>query len=271
MSVPPALGDSKYGTNWQRDEIVLALYLYCQIPFRSTTARNPEVQRLALLLGRTPASVARKLGNFGAFDPLLAAQGIAGLSHASAADRAVWQEFDGYWGALVEESGRLMRALSAPPDVVSPPDTIPDDALMWTPPLGLTTTARTVMTRRVQSFFRRAVLASYQGQCCVCGIDLPPLLVASHIIPWARRDDTRTDPQNGLCLCALHDRAFDNGFFTVSEQYTVVASPALARSRAAFTGVALRDFGGQRIQLPQRFAPKPEFLQWHGEHVFQTG
>ena len=68
------MASEKYGSLWTRDELVLALYLYCQIPFAKTKANNPEVIRLAHVIGRTPASVARKLGNFGAFDPLLASQ-----------------------------------------------------------------------------------------------------------------------------------------------------------------------------------------------------
>lgn len=60
---------SKYNTIWSREELVLALYLYCQIPFAKTKANNLEVIRLAKVLERTPSSVARKLGNFGAFDP----------------------------------------------------------------------------------------------------------------------------------------------------------------------------------------------------------
>ncbi len=81
---------SKYNTAWSREELVLALYLYCQIPFAKTKANNPEVIQLAGVLGRTPSSVARKLGNFGAFDPLLAQKGISGLTHFSKADREVW-------------------------------------------------------------------------------------------------------------------------------------------------------------------------------------
>lgn len=263
--MPQTLNTDKYGTAWQRDEIVLALYLYCQTPFRRTTARNPDVQHLARLLGRTPASVARKLGNFGAFDPTLAAKGIAGLPHASAADRAIWNEFNGHWDDLVLESLRLLAALpTLPPGAAREAETP-----LWTPPAGPTATARTIMARRVQSFFRRTVLASYGEQCCVCGIDLPPLLVASHIIPWSRREETRTDPHNGLCLCALHDRAFDSGLLGITPQYAIMVSPALKRSRASWTQTALGDFAGLPILLPQRFAPKAEFLQWHWEQIFQ--
>jgi putative restriction endonuclease len=45
-----------YGSAWSREELILALYLYCQIPFAQTKASNPEVIRLAELLGRTPSS-----------------------------------------------------------------------------------------------------------------------------------------------------------------------------------------------------------------------
>lgn len=73
-----------------REELVLAFHAYCQIPFAKTKASNPDVINLANLLGRTPSSVARKLGNFGAFDPTLAQKGISGLKHVSKADKAIW-------------------------------------------------------------------------------------------------------------------------------------------------------------------------------------
>ena len=59
------------GKNWSREESILAFDLYCRTPFSKTKANNPDVISLAGILKRTPASVARKLGNFGAFDPEL--------------------------------------------------------------------------------------------------------------------------------------------------------------------------------------------------------
>ena len=64
----------KYGEPWTREELILAFDLYCRIPFQKTKANNPDVIQLAELLGRSPASVARKLGNFGSFDPELQRQ-----------------------------------------------------------------------------------------------------------------------------------------------------------------------------------------------------
>jgi len=265
----------KYGSLWSREELVLALYLYCQIPFAQTKASNTEVKRLAHLLGRTPSSVARKLGNFGAFDPLLAQRGVSGLTHYSKADRAAWEEFNGRWDQLVAESRDLLAfrsAQSAPLPVPAPaPDvSIEDDLPVIAQPNGPTQEPRVVMTRLYQSFFRRAVLSSYGSACCVCGLDLPALLVASHIVPWAARQDTRTDPQNGLCLCALHDKAFDRGFLSVDAGYKIVVSVAVRVSRATFTQAALHTFHHQQVRLPSRFVPKTEYLQWHMDHVFRS-
>ena len=186
MKSLPNMTDSKYGSAWTREELVLALYLYCQIPFAKTKASNPEIVQLAQALGRTPSSVARKLGNFGAFDPLLAQKGISGLIHYSKADQEIWNEFYQHWDLLVEAS----QAIMAKSDFVAAP--VPEQEEETQAPLpvlsfptGPTAQPRLVMTRLYQSFFRRAVLSSYGSACCMCGIDFPQLLVASHIKPWA--------------------------------------------------------------------------------------
>jgi len=50
---------------------------------------------------------------------------------------------------------------------------------------------------------------------------IPELLIASHIIPWARDDKNRMNPANGLCLNALHDKAFDKGLITITPDFVV--------------------------------------------------
>ncbi len=90
----------KYGTLWTREELILAFGLYCRVPFKKTKANNPDIIELAMLLKRSPASVARKLGNFGSFDPELQKQQISGLGHASKLDREIWDEFHRDWNQL---------------------------------------------------------------------------------------------------------------------------------------------------------------------------
>ncbi len=103
---------TNYGKAWTRQESILAFELYCRIPFQQTKASNPEVQALATLLKRSPASVARKLGNFGAFDPELRRQRISGLTHTSKLDREVWDDFHSDWAGLVALAGQVRESLS---------------------------------------------------------------------------------------------------------------------------------------------------------------
>ena len=100
---------SRYGTLWNREESILAFELYCRIPFQKTKTNNPAVRELATLLGRTPASVARKLGNFGAFDPALQGMQIKGLIHTSKLDREIWNDFHSDWNGLVWEASQIRR------------------------------------------------------------------------------------------------------------------------------------------------------------------
>lgn len=76
-----------------------------------------------------------------------------------------------------------------------------------------------VHVRVGQNYFRNAVLSAYESRCCMTGISVPEFLIASHIKPWKSSDDKKekANPRNGLCLNALHDKAFDLGFITVDK------------------------------------------------------
>jgi putative restriction endonuclease len=84
-----------------------------------------------------------------------------------------------------------------------------------------------VRVRVNQSFFRRRIVSAYEFRCCVTGLAVPELLVASHIVPWAQDTANRLNPRNGLCLNALHDRAFDRGLMVVDDTMHVRFSPRL--------------------------------------------
>ncbi len=254
----------KYGSLWTRDELILALYLYCQIPFAKTKANYPEVIKLARILGRTPASIARKLGNFGGFDPLLAEQGITGLIHAGKGDRLIWDEFHHRWQALVEESNNLLTKLAAPPSSSTSLETpaSDEDEEIIARPSGPSERHASVSVRLFQSFFRRTVLASYNSSCCVCGLNLRPLLVASHIVPWSVDELARIEPENGLCLCAIHDRAFDRGVITISDKLEVAVASKVISSGQDFVKAALVNFHRRPLRMPKRFAPRQQFLEY---------
>ena len=249
---------------WSREELVLALYLYCQIPFAKTTAKNPEIIHLATIIGRTPSSVARKLGNFGAFDPALAQRGIKGLTHFSKADREIWNDFYNQWDDLVDQSQQILAAKNT-----AEVPYIPDEMPVISRPTKTTERSATVLIRLGQSFFRRTVLSSYEYSCCICGIDIPLLLIGSHIKPWSVSEEHRINPENGLCLCTLHDKAFDRGLIAIDQNLSILISPIVSKSRSEFAKTTIQNFEGQRMRLPRRFAPNLDCLDWHKQNIFQ--
>lgn len=90
---------------WTRDELLLAINLYCKTPFGQMHQGNPAVIQLAGLPNRTPSSVTYKLVNFASLDPSL---DRAGMSNVSYLDRQVWQEFYADWSGRALESERLL-------------------------------------------------------------------------------------------------------------------------------------------------------------------
>lgn len=139
-------------------------------------------------------------------------------------------------------------------------------------PEGPTEVVATVRVRRMQRFFRTAVLVSYESRCAISRLAIPDLLVASHIIPWSANESRRADPHNGICLNALYDRAFDCGLLTFDDDLCVMISPQLrTASPPPFQVQTLLNIEGQKLTLPERFAPDPVAIAYHRTHVFRSG
>mgnify|MGYP006187312939 FL=1 len=246
--------------DWTREQTLAALHVYFQLPFGQLHQRNSLIRNLAEWIGRTPGSVALKLVNFASLDPQVRASGRAGMSNASQLDKRIWDELNGEWDLVADEAARayenygIERGVAPGSDVL---DDVPEIAE------GKTVTAM-VKVRVNQARFRRAVLASYNARCCISGLSVPQLLIASHIVPWSMDAKNRLNPQNGLCLSALHDKAYDIGLISILPDFTVRVSKRLQDVELdAFTKVTLAKYSGQRIALPERFKPNPSFLQAH--------
>jgi putative restriction endonuclease len=249
----------KYGTLWSRDELILAFDLYCRIPFQRTKATTPEVKELAGLLHRTPASVARKLGNFGAFDPELKRRSISGLAHGSKLDREIWDEFHNDWSRLVVLAHELRRSLQGDAGQGDVPSS---------PPTGPSERTALVKQRVHQGFFRDAVLSSYGSVCCVTGLNIPQCLIASHIVPWRVNESLRADPTNGLCLSATFDRLFDCGLMTITADLTICMSNHVLLTAIPSVRDAIVCYHERSIHRPTRFMPSVDCLEWHRENIF---
>ena len=250
--------------NWSRAQLKLAFAFYCQTPFGKLHSRNPAIVELARLIGRTPSALAMKLVNFASLDPSITGTGRKGLSGASSRDREIWDEFHADWEGLAVECEQLREQLRHEHDLkATAVRAVRDDPAL----ADYTGEMRQaiVLQRIKQDFFRRAVLASYRGRCCISGVTEPRLRVASHIVPWREDKANRLNPSNGLCLSAIHDKAFDQYLFTLTDDARIVLSEPLKASKDAFLQEVFWPIENRLIELPERFRPAPEFVRSHRE------
>lgn len=259
---------------WTREHFLIALNLYCKLPFGKLHKGNPLIIEVAQKMGRTPSSLAMKLCNFASLDPVQKARGIKGLPGATKQDIAMWLQYYEEIATLGPESEQLLH------DLFTQDDSLEVDFLQRQqiqleqpekrPLPDETETIATVKVRRGQQFFRQMVLNAYGIRCCISGINVPNFLVASHIKPWRDFPQERLNPRNGLCLSRLHDVAFDTGFLTLNENFQVVLSKRL---KSYFPQAVLEQnfvpFEGSSISLPAKIAePDLEFLAFHRREVF---
>lgn len=129
--------------------------------------------------------------------------------------------------------------------------------------VGPTERDATVKQRIGQDYFRRGLLALWNGRCAITGLAVPELLRASHAKPWKDASDTeRLDVYNGLLLAAHLDAAFDAGLICVASDGVIGISDILDRSTREMLGLD----GGLRVE---RLSPKHrKYLDWHRRHVF---
>lgn len=239
----------------------MAFRLYCRTPFGRLHRSNPEIVELSRSLKRTPSAVAMKACNFASLDPAQRARDIRALSNVSRSDRRLWERFERNPEEVAFEAEAAYIALTGK-------DAPPLGTELKTPE-GPSEIPRMVRARRVQSFFREAVLVSYESRCALSDINFPDLLNASHIVPWSADVERRADPRNGIALNALYDRAFDRGLITFDESLRVVLSRRLQTSDApGLYREALLALEGRELRIPGRFPPDPAAIAYHREHVF---
>jgi hypothetical protein len=89
-----------------------------------------------------------------------------------------------------------------------------------------------IRSRLGHSRFAREIKKLYGSQCCFPGCDISDsrFLVASHIARWSDNETLRGHLGNGLCLCLMHDKAFELGLYTLDENYNVFVNPKAVNS-----------------------------------------
>lgn len=122
----------------------------------------------------------------------------------------------------------------------------------------------TARIRLGQNYFRKMVLHNYGGKCCVTGLNIPQTLRASHIVAWASDKTNRMNPENGLCLSATYDAAFDKHLISFDNDYRMIVSKEI---KEYYTNeVAKTYFGnyeGKQLILPSLYLPSKKLLEKH--------
>jgi putative restriction endonuclease len=250
---------------WTREELIVALNLYLKLPFGKLHSRTPEIIHLAHILDRTPSSIAMRLNNFASVDPYHQQRGIGGLPGGRKQVEPIWNEFNNNREELLFESERIL----AEKENVTIEDKY-SKLLTGIENLKGEIKIREVKTRINQNVFRQIVMANYSGRCAITGIGILELLVASHIIPWAKNERERLNPRNGIAINGLHDKAFEEGYITITPDFKIKISSFLKKQTKVqeIQDYFLR-YDNKSIFLPARFLPDKEFLIYHNDVRFK--
>lgn len=258
-------------SKWSRDEFMLVMNLYTKLRYGQFNYRNADVIALSKLIGKTPGAVAFKLVHLSRQDPKHKDR-VKGLANPGKNAIEMYNEFTNNWEDMLYESEVLLAKFKNQKIEElfldkSDIEKIEKDILAGKEGKDV---ERFVKTRVNQSLFRKVVVNNYSNTCAICGLDIESLLVASHIIKWSENKIHRLNPENGLCLCNIHDKAFELGYLGIKEDYSISISSALNQIQEKDTFNALfKRHDNQPIILPDKFYPKQEFLEIHYSSTFK--
>lgn len=248
---------------WTKEELILAFNLYLKIPFGKMHSTNKDIIHLANLIDRTPGSVALRLANFASVDPVLKARGIKGMDGGKKIVQPIWDEFFNNQEELIFLSEEIL----AQKENTSIEQKF-EDILFDTKDLKGEDIIRAVKTRVNQSVFRQMVLSNYNNKCAITGIDIPELLFASHIIPWSKNKNERLNIENGICLSALYDKAFDKGLIGINTNHEIIFSDTIKKKKGTeFFDRYFSSFENYKI-ISAQITPRKEFLEYHLDTIF---
>ena len=108
-----------------------------------------------------------------------------------------------------------------------------------------------------QAQFRGRVLPAYLGQCAICRLKETRLLDAAHIV-GDLEDQGEAVVSNGMSLCSIHHRAFDQDLLGISPDYLVSVSRRLLDDEDGPMLELLKGFHEQEIHAPARRALRPD-------------
>lgn len=124
-------------------------------------------------------------------------------------------------------------------------------------------------TKALQVFYKDTLFHEFDHACPICAINIPHMLIASHIKPF--RDCAHIyeaiDHNNGLLLCRNHDYLFDQGYITFDDQGYIILSGELLKIEDWQNKFSLR----KNYRLPEEYLTRDRvlFFQYHRKYIFK--
>jgi putative restriction endonuclease len=156
---------------------------------------------------------------------------------------------------VVEDDPAGRRVLVSPGRMVGAPDD--QEPALVEDPIERRYAVRETRVRLHQARFRARVIAAYSDRCAICHLKELRLLDAAHIVGDLEHKGEAV-VTNGLSLCSMHHRTFDQHLVGVSPDYTVHVSAQLLEDEDGPMLDLLKTFHTQSIVLPARSAWKPD-------------
>ena len=118
-----------------------------------------------------------------------------------------------------------------------------------------------LVTSRVgQGAYRKRIIHRWEYQCAVTKFNKLEILIASHIVPWAKStDEERLDVHNGILLSPTYDALFDKNLISFDHQGKILLSESIETTAYLKIGVT----GKERIQNLSQF--NLNYLDRHSE------
>ena len=248
---------------WTEEELIVVFNLYLKMPFGQMNRTGSRVIHMAKLIDRTPSSIAMRLGNFASVDPYHINRGIKGLQGGMKQVKPIWGKYSENKEDFTYESELLLAQY----ENTTVENKFKKEIEILDSIEGKTV-ERLVKTRVNQSVFRNIVLNNYDYKCAISQIEIPELLVASHIVPWSKDEKNRMNPSNGIALNNLYDQAFDRGLITFDNELKMVLSKKLIESSNQSVARYFHSLEAKTMNLPERFIPDFLFMEYHRKKIF---
>ena len=124
-------------------------------------------------------------------------------------------------------------------------------------------------TKALQVFYKDTLFHEFDHACPICAINIPHMLIASHIKPF--RDCAHIyeaiDHNNGLLLCRNHDYLFDQGYITFDDHGYIILSGELLKIENWQEKFSLK----KNYRLPEEYLTRDRvlFFQYHRKYIFK--